>query len=885
MQAVRGTSDAFRQVEQAEAVLGLVFDAALPAYRKFHRDLLFHQTEAGLFQPFFIGRVCEAVLQQGGPWNQAERIVPAVLRQLNDYIGHRPVAVLRTEQKIQPYQHEWVRPIPLWIRGAGAAVGPYRELVETALAILDTADPAILFDAMFALDQLDELAFDPRAYDFDHPLNKRPNYLFGQWDMNKLDGAGRCRRFVLQQAALDAMLDRLRRRGRLPRKQVLFEEAAVLAGTMLMGSGISGNRPDAHDSTVTLAKLVEKIAVYRDAFYEQLLQKLKGQHAERLRAEAEERRQPFGGARQHFNQFLSSRRAEQVEHVHLAQLFAAIGYVEGAARQADVVPVAAARMNCEMRCRMAAAHLALERGKLLEAAAELPPIEDLLHRAIGCGAMVDPWNILGFGGEYSLFPAIEDTVHDHRVEELLDTMGDIFALYGRIHKAAAAAGDDALQQTLSRNLAGLARWWDKFASVEVGSVEGISGRAALESAESVAAALRAWHEGGAAAGDLAFWRRHVEHFGSPKAYAQVIDTLLDHRDPVAAMALLVQWLSQAEEIPLVEEDYSFHDLALAWMEDLWRNDESTPPRWSLTQKFLDYLEANAEEYWQVPQFEMAAQVLGAAGPEEDELAAEGKESEDEFPADEADDDEDGLFRAAYEDVTYRDSTDDGVEGELFEGGESPTDFELVGEAERIVSRLSFLTTVAQLWKLAATASLERRKARRKAEQVRFAVTARRVLRTKRTCPAFRPLNTMTCSPAGSTRRRETTSNCWGSWPRCIAIAYRPRAARRSRWWNTTAGGASRRRCWRRSSRRASRRATRPASSARRWSIRRPVPAGSGGNNWPSRRSPRCCAATRPACAASFLNCSAPWPNSRCCTSPWDKAAIRDESLRRAAGST
>ena len=725
LQAVRGTSDAFRRVEQAEAVLGLVFDAALPAYHEFHRDLLFHQTEEDLFQPLWIGRVCEAVLQQGGPWNEAERIVPAVLRQLNDYIGHRPVAVLRSEQKIQPYEHEWVRPIPLWIRGAGATVGPYRELVETALAILDTADPAILFEAMFALDQLDELAFDPRAYDFDHPLNKRPNYLFGQWDMNKLDGAGRCRRFVLQQAALDAMLGRLRRRGGLPRKQVLFEEAAVLAGTILMGSGISGNRPDAHDSTVTLAKLVEKIAVYRDAFYEQLLRKLKGQHAERLRAEALELRQPFGGARQHFNHFLARRRAEQLEHVHLAQLFAAIGYVEAAARQVGVVPVAAARMNCEMRCRMATAHLAIERGKLPEAAAELPPIEDLLHRAIGCGAMVDPWNILGFGGEYSLFPAIENTVHDHRVEELLDTMGDIFALYGRIHKAAAAAGDHALQQTLSRNLAALARWWDKFASVEVGSVEGLSGRAALESAESVAAALRAWHEGGAAAGDLAFWRRHVEHFRSPKAYAQVVDTLLDHRDPVAAMALLVQWLSQAEEIPLVEEDYSFHDLALAWMEDLWQNDDrngaggagspasqgqtgmSAPTAsWPLAQKFLDYLEANAEEYWQVPQFEMAAELLGADGREEDELAAEAEESEDDFPADESDeaDEEDDLFRAAYEDVTYRDSTDDGVEGEVFEGGESPADFELVGEAERIVSRLSFLTTVAQLWKLVATAS-------------------------------------------------------------------------------------------------------------------------------------------------------------------------------------
>ena len=352
------------------------------------------------------------------------------------------MAVLRTEQKIQPYDHEWVRPIPLWIRGAGVAVGPYRELVETALAILDAADPAILFDAMFALDQLDELAMDPRAYDFDHPVNKRPNYLFGQWDMNKLDNAGRCRRFVLQQAALDAMLDRLHHRGRLPRKQVLFEEAAVLAGTMLMGSGISGNRPDAHDSTVTLATLVEKIAVYRDAFYEQLLRKLKGQHAERLRAEAigvaaaVRRRpaafQPFPGRAP--RRAVGARPPGATVRGHRLH--------RSGPRQAAVVPVASARMTCEMRCRMAAAHLAVERGKLDEAAAELPPIEDLLHRAIGCGAMVDPWNILGFGGEYSLFPAIENTVHDHRVDELLDTMGDIFALYGRIHKAAAAAGDD-----------------------------------------------------------------------------------------------------------------------------------------------------------------------------------------------------------------------------------------------------------------------------------------------------------------------------------------------------------------------------------------------------------------------------------------------------------
>ena len=332
----------------------------------------------------------------------------------------------------------------------------------------------------------------------------------------------------------------------------------------------------------------------------------------------------------------------------MAKLFATIGHVAEATRHVEVVPVASARMTCQMRCRMATARLAVERGGLAEAAAQLPPIEDLLQRAIGCGAMVDPWNILGFGGQYSLFPAVENSVADHRVDELLDMISDILGLYVQIHKAAAAAGDTGLQQMLLANLAALAGWWDKFAAGEIESVDGISGHATLEAAQSVAAALRAWHQGGAAAGDLAFWRNHVEHFRSPKAYSLVIDTLLDRRDPVAAMALLVQWLSQVQEIPLAEEDYSFHELALAWMEDLWRDrgevedsfnpqptatakvakagaaielspqPQTNPARqpsepWSLAKKFLDYLEANAEEYWRVPQFELAAESSGGNG--------------------------------------------------------------------------------------------------------------------------------------------------------------------------------------------------------------------------------------------------------------------------------
>src|SRR6266568_1916192 len=49
--AKREQSAAFRDADQAAAVLELVFDQTLPAYRRFHRDLLFHRSDASLFRP------------------------------------------------------------------------------------------------------------------------------------------------------------------------------------------------------------------------------------------------------------------------------------------------------------------------------------------------------------------------------------------------------------------------------------------------------------------------------------------------------------------------------------------------------------------------------------------------------------------------------------------------------------------------------------------------------------------------------------------------------------------------------------------------------------------------------------------------------------------
>ncbi len=172
------SNPAFSDCSQATATLELVWMEFLPAYLDFHRDLLFHQEGEGLFNGFFLGRAIEAVLQQGGPWDEIDRIVAGALDTLNDFIGHRPIAVLR-RQRLEPYPHEWSRPMPLYIAGAGVTTGPYYKIITQALDILRNCDPNLLHRAQFDFEMLDELALDMRAYDFDHPVNRRPNYHFG----------------------------------------------------------------------------------------------------------------------------------------------------------------------------------------------------------------------------------------------------------------------------------------------------------------------------------------------------------------------------------------------------------------------------------------------------------------------------------------------------------------------------------------------------------------------------------------------------------------------------------------------------------------------------------------------------------------------------------
>ncbi|TWT38557.1 hypothetical protein [Blastopirellula retiformator] len=684
-----GTSPAFADTEQAAGVLNCLFGHVLPGYLEFHRDLLFHQVDEAILLPFFVVRAAEATLQQAGPWDEVERVRAGAINQLNDYIGHRPIAALQS-RRMRPYDHEYCRPVPIFLAGAGVSSGRYYRVTTKALELIQATSPDILQDACFDPDKLEELAFDPRAYDFDHPVNKRPNYQFGQWDPDHIDNSGFYRRFVVQQVTLDALMRRVEEGQEAPIEELEVEAAAVLAGVILMGAGISGTGPDSYASDVTLAKLLPQIAGYRDRFYAELVNKIPGEHGERLQQEAIVRRQPFGAARQHLNGVLSQRRARQLAHVHLAQLFARMGYPEEAGRQVDVVPTASARMSCRIVCFVTLSNQAVDRRELAPAIEYIDKIIDRLHRGIACGALVDPWNILGFEAQFSLFPSIENSVRDHRVDDLLQMIEIIMNLMSRIWSEAAAINDADAAAQIEKRFSTFSEWWGKFAAHEVSAVEAINAAEAFDAAQHVASALRLWHQGGAATGDVGFWAPHAEMFDSPKAYALVIEALLERSDFVASLSLLIHWLERADHVPLQLGEASFFPLAREWMRRMRGAETSAEKRWTLACRMLDFLEANAADYWGPPSWLSGGKQSGAS----DDLAA--------LFADPHGDDED-LYGAAYEEVTYVDSTDDGVEGDV-QGGDSSaeeTKEELHAESRRVNLRLLFLECIARLWRLTA----------------------------------------------------------------------------------------------------------------------------------------------------------------------------------------
>ncbi|MBX9655483.1 hypothetical protein K2Y11_17855 [bacterium] len=685
------TTSRFGPLKQARGVFSIVHDSLLPAYRQYHRDLLAHLTDTELFVPFFLARCYEAVLAQREPWTETSRIVAGAIDRLNDFVGHRPVPVLENHRGIQPYPHERVRPIPIFIRGAGVSVGAYESLLKKTLSILEMASDDVLEAASMDLSLLDELAIDPRAYDHAHPSNQRPGYQFGEWDPQHIDNQGRYRRFVLRLMILDALVAWQSAPANEDRqKEAEFEASAALAGTMLLASGVSGRGPGAFSSDMSLAKLVPGVAAYRDAFYSYLLEHITGEEGDHLRDEAKRLRQPFGGVRSFLNQYVARCKADQIERDRLSLLFARMGFAEASRDQAARIDIPSTRMRADIECLLVSSDKDALVGHVKSATKRIEEAEDVLHRAIECGAMIDPWNILGFQGNFNRFQAVEDAVTDHRVDILLQTMQKLFESYALALREGAAAGDVATTELLRERLNTLVEWWDQFATTEVSGLRRVSGRDSMQSANFVAQALSQWRQSGQQTGDVAFWRERSEHFSSTQSFGLVVEALLEKHDYVSAMALLMQWLSDSEDYPLDEAGHSFHELVLRWMAGMMNyvlSGEPVPTKpggrapeaSEMIVKFFDFLEANAGELWSAPSIDRA-------------------HSRDD------DDDEEDIFAAAYEGVTYQDKTDDGVDASL--AGEGPSEDEgIFATIDDLMRRLRFLGTVARLWYLAAHPTL------------------------------------------------------------------------------------------------------------------------------------------------------------------------------------
>lgn len=690
-------ASAFGDLSQARQAVSLTFDVVLPAYREHHRDLLFHHDDNDLFLPLFLVRAFEATLAERHREDPADAARNVLLR-LNDFIGHRPVAVLENDRRCDPYERERVRPVPLFIAGIGVGRGRFEPMVGGAMKILLEADPDLLQQASLDPRQIEELAVDPRAYDFSHPVHQRPSYQFGEWDPHHFDKSGRYDRFIVRWMNLEALcswLKQAREKG-IPDDEACFEASAALAGTMLLAAGVSGGSPSAHSSDITLANLVPGIAQCRDEFYRRVMKGLKGSLKDRLKADAERTGQPFGGIRRYLNHHLAKLRAAQLQADHLSQIFASMGYGDAAREQARIIPTPATRLRCEIVNQFTLANRCLDHGKIAEAAQALVAAQDLMHRGIACGAMVDPWNILGFQGNFSLFGSLENSIQDPRVDRLLQTMQQMFSLYDRLLREAALAGDVSHEKQMTSELKKLARWWDKFATTTVSDLRSVSGEASAESATFVAKAMKEYRQSGAAAGDVKFWNQYAADFSTPQACASVVEALLHKSDLVAAMALLMHWLSQCESVPLEDSGHSFHQLAERWMTQatgrirraVAANDaKATTDAFGLVEKFLARMEVNADELWDAPP-------VASIFPDRALMIRDPEDSDD------------GLYSAAYEDFSFKDSADDGNEGSTIdaEGPRGmPNEDAISSVAEQLERRLRFLENVSRL--LQAVAAL------------------------------------------------------------------------------------------------------------------------------------------------------------------------------------
>jgi len=692
---------AFAVTEQAELIIRQTLGEVLPGYRQYHNDLLAHCSDLDFFSPLLLARMFEtalAVRSEHSGMSAADALQENI-RRLNHFIGYRPVALLQNGRRAQPYAHERFCVLPLYMADVGVSAGPYHQLITAAIEFMQGVPEELLAGTHFSFAKLSELSLDVRAHDHTHPVTKRTNYIFGEWDPEEIDSKGYYRRFVVRRLILDALMSWVAkgkgRRG-VSDPERLYDAAAVLTGTILMGSSISGSGPQTWDSSVSLTTLLPMVARQRDSFYSQLLELAEGERRKRLRKLASQTRQPFGHVRHQLNMFLSKYGADQVQHRHLSWIYARMGYEEASREEAAVIPSLAARFESEISARLVMIPRQLRAGRPEDAARQIAESIELLQRGIECGGFVDPWNILGFQGLFPLFSAREDSIPDNRVDSLLELMGLLFDNCALVMSEAAASGKMEVHDEVLSRFRRLAEQWDTYATTTVEDLTKVEGQRSVDSAVQVARALAGWREAGESAGDISFWRQHVEEFVSPSSFAQVVTALLDRNDHVAAMGLLMQWLSRADSVPLESGPHSIHRLLHRLLDCVCQHG-TVEQRWTGLRRLFAFMEANAGEFWEVPR-------LSAYVEQRRKTDRRGKPGGDldlEHLFDGNDEEQDTLA-AAWDEVSYRDSTDDGNIGDTMDSSVAApgtTEFEVL--YRQVEPRLKFLHTVGSLWSVAA----------------------------------------------------------------------------------------------------------------------------------------------------------------------------------------
>ncbi|GAB6184834.1 hypothetical protein JCM17478_03360 [Thermopirellula anaerolimosa] len=692
---LRTRGEAFSNVDRAQSALEMVFDGLIPAYLDFHGDLLGRGFATSLCSPFLLARFCEAILQSRAEDEEAppSSTIRAALAKVNDYVGYRPTAVLEGNRATKPYDHEYVCPIPLYVRGAGTAFGRYHALVERAVQILDNTDVALRERFYFQLENLEEIALDPRGLDQEHPASFRPNYQFGLWDPHSLNERGCYRRLILHDLPLEIALRWATRPNPPEDTDLWFEAAAVLAGTMLMGAAVWGPYPGALMSTTNISRLLAQIAAARDDFYLELLMHRTKMHPSASSSEFMAQGRPFEAVRQFLNTTLAEYRSSQVHASGLTRIMAQLGAIDAARTAASRLRSATAGLRAEITIGLGSAESFLREKQPRDCLTALNESVRKIRSAVECGALGDPWNILGLGGHFPIFEWSLEGPIDPRLTLLIYLMDRVFKLFASLRRYAAAADESDIEQEVTRRMEELAEWWDQFAAAEVSDLNGFRGQDVCDAAQQVAEVIHTWRGERQSAGDAAFWKRHVSRIRSADSISLLVDTLLDQNDRDAAKALLVHWISRANELGLQGTLNSFPALAYRWFRPLWLADDPATgnrrERWLEVRKFLDYLEANADALWEVPSLK---ELLGTTGEGLSDNSAATESPH-----------EDSLWQAAYEGVVFRDSADDGVDGFLEETGEPLENFELSRVSEDLRNRIGFLFTVLILRQLAAAA--------------------------------------------------------------------------------------------------------------------------------------------------------------------------------------